>query len=306
MKASITQLKDSYNKHGNIWKVAEEFGMCGQSVWERLKRHGIIHPLNVLTEEEKEKISELYREGFEPGDKKLDNLSKEINRTKPFISRYAKSIGLTNIKRKKSPPLCAEISEKNKKWHQNNPHPRGMLGKTHSPEYCKQLSEQTKQWYITADEYQILARSKKMLKTKLNKYGTIAPHLKNYSTSWKQGWREIGGKRNYYRSSWEANYGRYLEYLKQNHFIHEWYHEPKTFWFEKIKRGALSYLPDFKVEKENGSHYWVEVKGYMCSRSKTKIKRFRKQFPEEELLIINEKWFKSNAKKLKAIIKDWE
>lgn len=121
-----------------------------------------------------------------------------------------------------------------------------------------------------------------------------------------QAWREIGGREIYLRSRWEANYCRYLEFLKTHHIIKEWEHEPKTFWFPGIKRGVVTYLPDFKVTELDDSHHWVEVKGYYDSKSLTKIKRFRKYFPEEKLKLIDGKWFSLNNPKLKGLVKGWE
>jgi hypothetical protein len=40
------------------------------------------------------------------------------------------------------------------------------------------------------------------------------------------------------------------------------------------------------ILKNDGSHYWIEAKGYMDAKSKTKIKRFNKYYPNEELRII--------------------
>lgn len=118
-------------------------------------------------------------------------------------------------------------------------------------------------------------------------------------------WRDIGGQRKYFRSKWEANYARYLQYLQEGRLIEKWEHEPKTFWFENIKRGVRSYLPDFKVYRQ-GLVYWVEVKGYMDAKSATKIKRFKKYYPEEDLRVVGESWFKENSKNLRLIIKGWE
>ncbi len=118
-------------------------------------------------------------------------------------------------------------------------------------------------------------------------------------------WREIGGKRFYMRSKWEGNYARYLEFLKRQKQIIDWEHEPKTFWFMEIKRGVRSYLPDFRITQLDEKHTWVEVKGFMDSKSLTKIKRFRKYFPDEILHVIDGKWFRSNSKKLKWL-PGWE
>lgn len=120
------------------------------------------------------------------------------------------------------------------------------------------------------------------------------------------GWRNIGGKTIYFRSLWEANYSKFLEWQKQNAMIRDWSHEPQTFWFLEIKRGVRSYLPDFKVTNVEGDHYWVEVKGYYDSKSLTKIKRFRKYYPSETLKLIDSKWFTENNQKMRLIIPSWE
>ena len=127
-------------------------------------------------------------------------------------------------------------------------------------------------------------------------------HSKRRNTT--QGWKEIAGRRIFFRSRWEYIYGAYLEFLKKNGAILEWEHEPKTFWFEGIKRGCVSYKPDFLVTNDDESTEWIEVKGYYDAKSLTKIKRFRKYFPQEKLTVVDSKWFKSNTSKLKIFLKD--
>lgn len=123
------------------------------------------------------------------------------------------------------------------------------------------------------------------------------------------GWRVVGGKRNYYRSKWEANYARYLQYQLENEWVLRWDYEPHTFWFP-VKRGCVSYLPDFHVEALTASGdyspYWIEVKGYWDAKSLTKVKRFYKYYPNEKLRIIDGRWFANNNQKMRMIIKGWE
>lgn len=114
----------------------------------------------------------------------------------------------------------------------------------------------------------------------------------------KQGWRTVAGRKHYFKSSWEVTIAWYLQTLKNLKEIQEWHYEPQTFWFEKIKRGTRSYLPDFKVIRNDGSHYWIEVKGYLDAKSKTKIKRFKKYYPQEELFVADGEWFKKNRQSL--------
>lgn len=87
-----------------------------------------------------------------------------------------------------------------------------------------------------------------------------------------------GGKRadldyGFFRSTWEANYARYL-----TQFEIEYQYEPKTFWFEKHKSGTVNYTPDFFLPEYDS---WIEVKGQWDSKSKTKLRRFKKYHPKE-------------------------
>lgn len=143
-------------------------------------------------------------------------------------------------------------------------------------------------------------------KIKIQKYGSLCIAFPNPKVIWKQAWRNIGGKKIYFRSRWEANYGRYLEWQKTQGLIKDWLHEPQTFWFDKIKRGSLTYLPDFKIINLDNTHEWVEVKGWMDQRSKTKLRRFKKYFSKEKLTLVQAKWFSHNSMKMKLLIPDWE
>jgi len=122
----------------------------------------------------------------------------------------------------------------------------------------------------------------------------------------KAGWRTIGDTKKYFRSRWEANYARYLQWLVKQGQILSWEHEPHTFWFEKIKRGVRSYLPDFKVTELNGGVVWHEVKGYMDAKSKTKLKRMKIYHPDEKLLVIAAKEYKEIQAKVSGLIIGWE
>ena len=118
----------------------------------------------------------------------------------------------------------------------------------------------------------------------------------------KQFWATIGNKPPiYFRSSWEYYYAIFLEKLQQEGKIITWKHEPKTFWFQSIKRGVRSYLPDFCVIHLNGKEEWSEVKGFFDSKSQTKMKRMAKYYPEVKIRLVGSDWFKQNLKACKAI-----
>lgn len=130
--------------------------------------------------------------------------------------------------------------------------------------------------------------------------------LKHLKPLWRAGWREIGGVRKYYRSRWEANYARYLEWLVQKKQIKSWSHESTTFWFEEIKRGVCSYLPDFDVELLDDSIEHHEVKGYMDPKSKTKLKRMARYHPNVKIVLIGAKNYKAIERAVCRLVPGWE
>ena len=91
----------------------------------------------------------------------------------------------------------------------------------------------------------------------------------------------IDGKPGFFRSGWEANIARILNFKNIN-----WEYEPDIFSFLEhgVKRGTITYCPDFKWRGT-----YLEVKGYLDGRGRTAIRRFKKFYPEE-------------FKKLKAVV----
>ena len=145
----------------------------------------------------------------------------------------------------------------------------------------------------------------KALNAKIEKQGSMGPP-QIARGSWAAGWRDIGTTPKYYRSRWEANYARYLEWLKVRGEIKDWAHEPETFWFEAIRRGVRSYKPDFRVWENNGTSCLHEVKGWMDSRSKTTLARMKKYYPSEKIILIDEPQYKAIRRAVMAIVPGWE
>lgn len=102
-----------------------------------------------------------------------------------------------------------------------------------------------------------------------------------------KGWYESADRKYFLKSSWETLYAQFLDKQLKDGKIVEWEYEPDTFWFEKIKRGVRSYTPDFKVKYPNGRVEYHEVKGYLDSKSKTKLNRMRIYHPEIEMRLID-------------------
>ena len=144
-----------------------------------------------------------------------------------------------------------------------------------------------------------------MGRTRLGKTAQIEFTARSHR-SWKAGWRTIGGQRIYARSRWEANYARYLEWLRDLGEIAKWEHEPQVFWFLKIKRGTRSYLPDFRITENDASVAYHEVKGWMDPKSKTKIRRMERYYPDVKLIVVTSKNYKALEKIVSRMIVGWE
>ena len=109
----------------------------------------------------------------------------------------------------------------------------------------------------------------------------------------------------YVRSKWEANYARYLNWLKAQGEIVAWEYEPMEFEFP-IKKGTRFYKPDFKVISTSG-YEWHEVKGWHYPKGETAMKRFRKYYPEERLIVIDSEWFSAVRRQgIPRLIAGWE
>jgi hypothetical protein len=119
-----------------------------------------------------------------------------------------------------------------------------------------------------------------------------------------------GGKRSdldnrYFRSRWEANYARYLNWMIQRGELASWTYEPRTFEFP-VRRGSKFYTPDFYLTFPDGRTEYHEVKGYMDQVSKTKLKRMGIHYPKETVVVIDHPIYKQIHKQLSSVIAGWE
>lgn len=186
------------------------------------------------------------------------------------------------------------ISTFNKQWIKENGHPRGMLGKTQTDKCKGAVSEASKKRWADPNSKQNSREFRqhqsdiatKMINERIRNRGSVYSRANN-------GWYNIKGVAYYFRSGWEVNYARYLEFLKDNGKISKWEYEPDTFWFEKIKRGVRSYTPDFKVFNLDGTFEYHEVKGWMDKKSATKLKRMGIYHPQIKMVLIDKSVYKS-------------
>jgi hypothetical protein len=250
----------------------------------------------------------------------LDDLAKQLGRLKTSICRKAKELGLTDQKRPKRSSrklpfpdkVYATDEDRNvatgkriKKYLAENEHPKGALGLKHTETSRAKMSAAVKKAWANPNSKLNSDELRQQRSDRMMQMNRDNPPANPFSRA-KDGRREDLNNQ-YFRSAWEANYARYLNFLIKQKQIRGWEYECQTFWFETIKRGVRSYKPDFKVTFLNGSHEWHEVKGWMTDKAATAIKRFKKYYPTEKHVLVDSKWFTAAKRQgLPAIVGNWE
>lgn len=193
-------------------------------------------------------------------------------------------------------------SKRMRDWFKNNEHPRGFKNHKHSDNTKKKLGKisqkmwNDKQHRVNSKEY------RQMLSDKASKQQNFGIQSNRYSRC-KQGKYNINEKKIFFRSSWEANIALYLDFLIKQKQIKKWEYEIDTFWFEKIRRGIRSYKPDFKIFNNNGTIEYWEIKGFLDSKSKTKLKRMKKYYPKIKLILIEKEEYTDIKNKIGKLLK---
>lgn len=204
------------------------------------------------------------------------------------------------------PPMSEEarrrLSEASRRHLATFGHPRGMLGKRHTAETRAAISRSGKGRPVIRTEAgtESIRRSASARMIERLREGPEGV----YSRS-RRGWRVIAGRRIFFRSRWEANYARFLEWLRGRAEILSWDYEPKTFWFESIRRGCRSYTPDFQVRSESGEE-WHEVKGWMDPKSRVKLERMARHHPAERVVLVDAARYREIERKLGGVVPGWE
>jgi len=97
----------------------------------------------------------------------------------------------------------------------------------------------------------------------------------------------------YFYSRWEANIARLFNYLDIG-----WKHQPKTF-----DLGSQNYTPDFYLPDYN---VYIEVKNFLWKYSEIRDKKFRKLYPDINLILLLKKDYLELEKKYSHLFKNWE
>jgi hypothetical protein len=97
----------------------------------------------------------------------------------------------------------------------------------------------------------------------------------------------------YFRSTWEANFARLLNYMDI-----KWEYEPKTLILK-----SCSYTPDFYLPELN---LYIEVKGFDFGRGRPKLKLLNETNSTFPIKVLDDEGYMKLKKKYSSIIKNWE
>lgn len=123
--------------------------------------------------------------------------------------------------------------------------------------------------------------------------------------------RYASGKRadldnRYFRSSWEANVARYLNFLQSKGKILKWEYEVDEFEFP-VKRGrGKTCKPDFKVWLTVELFEYWEIKGYLDKVSATKLKRMQMHYPQYQIVLYDRRKYTEEICPFKSLLPGWE
>lgn len=327
----IELLNEMYAQKASIEEIAAKLNRTPHAVRNKAHKMKITNS-NSYSEYEKQYIKENYKSY------NLQEIAEKLGRDKHNICRYARQAGLERTRKKKENPKTftdengnshpvgwvrktheerskarqqqmtkwlKEHPEEAKKrgqqlaaWRAKNGHPRCMTGKQHSEEAKLKMSKKSKDRWHNLTKQEINAIIEKQLATR-KKNGTLNPNafVSNPYSRTKSG-KRADLNNVFFRSAWEANVARYFNFLGLR-----WEYEPRVFYFEGVKRGTMSYTPDFYLVDRD---LWVEVKGWMDNKSKVKLKRFAKYYPNENLEIIGQREYREIEKNYSALILHWE
>lgn len=302
---SLDDLKSAYSETGNVHKAAAMVGVSHSRAYRALKAAGVMRQRETFTHEMKEEI----RKAYAAADGKafdLAGLAASLGKRKAHVCRVAKEMGLTQPSREKSEAARVALEAGRDRSFAQRGHPRGFAGATHSAKARTIIGHKSRQAWA-AEKATDVGRMAPEARQKLSNAASLRMALSTGENAYsraKQGRRSDIGPM-YFRSAWEANYARYLNFLMSRGEIDKWEYEPEVFWFEKIRRGVRSYKPDFRIT-EKGRSYFVEVKGWMDPKSKTKLDRMRRYHPLVEVRVVGKTEYSAIARAVARIIPEWE
>jgi hypothetical protein len=302
----LLKMYQEYLLVGSAWKLKGKYVIDPQYFYRLIKQEGLPLATNrKWTVAEEAQLRAVYERGFKKGDGSLSALCDSLSRPKSDIVNHAKKLGLTNRCRKVAAAARVAMSEQRKQFYST---PEGKA--SHCSPF-RDFTQEQRDLYrpYTRAGLQLYFRDKKRHRSAMAKAavtrqarGTV-PQPRN--ASWKAGYREIAGRKIYFRSAWEANYARLLEVRRITGDILDWHYE-RTQYILDTRSGTTTYIPDFDVTELDGTLSHHEVKGWMDERSKRKLSLMKRHHPTVKVLVIGRDFFNFNDRQAWRLIHDWE
>jgi hypothetical protein len=304
MKTPYSQEEIEYLKNNfmqmSYKEIAKKIGRSTNSVRQHCSKMNFRKQVDDWSPKEVEYLCNEYsKENLN-----LDEISKNLNRLKSNVCKKARKLGLTDVSRPKSKEHIKKMQQNAINWLKLNEHPKGNLGNKHSKKYSETMSKKIKALWNNSNSVYRTEQAKQKHSDNMMERQREGKMRQGYSRGSMGKRDDLGGL--YVRSSWEANYARYLNWLVEQKQIIKWEYEPDVFEFTNIKRGCRSYLPDFKIYNLDGTIEYHEVKGWMDQKSKTKLSRMAKYYKEIKLLVIGKEEYYAIRNDVKPFIPNWE
>jgi hypothetical protein len=214
----------------------------------------------------------------------LKRLAKHLHRTIPSITKKAVSLGLTEKNRLPTKAVNRKISLTRQRHNRSKP---------------KNNHNVLRPFTTAQESLGLICHSSEGLNAiSAAQSDRLRSDPDSIHASVRKGRRDDLGD-TFFRSSWEANYARFLNY---SHI--KWQYEPKTFWFESVKSGNRRYTPDFYLPETDE---YIEIKGWMDPKSQTKLNRMAKLYSEIKITVVDREFFNDAERQgLCRLIPHWE
>jgi hypothetical protein len=279
-------------------EIGAAIGRNAQSVRNFCYKMGWRKAVPLWTQEELDYLRLAYKNADGPIG--LVEVSERLHRDKANVCRKARELGLTNQRRKK-PGNSVRLKE----WRASHEHPRGHRGHHNSPEVRARIGKSLKKAWadpqstFNSEEFRQKKSDGAVRRVLMGKFRGRQGHTRC------KGGRRADLENAFFRSSWEANYARYLNWLISLGEIVGWEYEAETFEFP-VKRGNRTYTPDFRVTNQDASIEYHEVKGWMDDDSRVKLDRMRRYYPDKKLIVIGEDSYRAIKRQVGGLIANWE
>ena len=207
-----------------------------------------------------------------------------------------------------SKELRQHLAQKTREQFARDGHPRGMLGKHHTPENLAKTHAGNRRYWDEMTPEKLAERNAKMIAGRLARHGVgnVALKRPGFYTNKRGGARaDIGDQ--VFKSAWEANYARYLNFLIGKGVILDWVYEPETIVFPGRTSGVCSYTPDFRVTTREGWRHYHEVKGVWTDRFDKQLELLEEfRLDVCPLHIIDKEQYRTIERCCRGLIPNWE